>query len=71
MCDTLISNIPSSLSQIEGFDLYEVCYMMSSSYEPEYPEIVSKDICTAYSNYNPCSSDGVPVKAEICSGSWD
>ena len=72
MCNTVTSAVPwDSLSQVEGFDLYEVCYFMSSSYESEYPEIVDKAICETNSNYSSaiCAS-GYPVKGEICA-LWD
>ena len=68
----MMSAVPwDSLSQVDGFDLWEVCYFMSSSYEPEYPEIVDKSLCETTSNWSSyICIDGVPHKGEICA-LWD
>ena len=72
MCNTLVSDIPwDSLYQVENFDLWEVCYAMSSNYEPEYPSIVDSDLCNTDSNYSQyICIDGLPHKGEICA-LWD
>jgi hypothetical protein len=48
ICTAANDTIPwDSLSQIEdgNFSVDDVCYHMSSAYEPQYPEIVDSSIC--------------------------
>lgn len=44
MCGTAMTAIPYDALPSD-FDIYDICWTMSSAYVPEYPSIVSDEIC--------------------------
>lgn len=70
MCSTPYSDVPTD-SLPSDFYLGDLCYRMSSAYEPEYPELVSSGVCDIDSDYAQylCNEAG-PHKGELCA-LWD
>ena len=81
MCTADYESIPwDALSYIKDFDLYDICYMMSSEYVSAYPSFVYEEICDAFSSdsttttstsgttttVSVCDDNGLPTKDGIC-----